>query len=443
MRPLALPLLALLVAPPAQGATLLVPDFADRGDPTEGIRARAEILRGLGAYPQISIAPLFKFKRLAKRYRLRRLDDARAAALLGRREGIDGLLAGAIRERGGAPSVQLTFFDATGRALAVKELPLVDGEIPPEESQRLAAAVASLLGLQPAAPHAPAEASSAPPSCLGRPGAAPPNATAPPPSLPPAAPSPAPSEDQSETLAGPLVTGGLFVPFALRSFDLDSGGQPLLHFGTDVPYSGIGGDLAVFPLRSKGIYLRGLGAVAEASIGFLTSSFSDQSGNTVSFASQDIRFDADLDYRLSFADVTGTAYVPGVDVRAGWALFRFQVSPDNPAGLQTVSRSAPELALLVTELLGPWLRLSLGGRIFIDPTPGAEMAATYGPATSSGFGLELTADGRFGLSAAPGLGYQASFAIDSFQDHYGGNGTGIDSGDETYDTLTIGLTYSY
>ncbi|MHB1846236.1 MAG: hypothetical protein ACYCWW_15545 [Deltaproteobacteria bacterium] len=450
----ALLLLAALVALPAQATTLLVPDFRDRGDPSEGIRTRSEIVRALGAYPQISIAPLFKFKRLAKRYRLRRLDDARAASTLGRREGIDGLLAGQIRGRGGLGVVHLVLFDPSGTPLFSEDVPVSDGEIPLDEGSRLARRVAESLGLRPAPPSGAAEPSatapgaSAPPAWMAHP---PSSATNAPTQPRPASSEPPPyvSSERDETEAppptDPLVAFGLFVPFALRNFDLNGKGQPIVHFGTDVPYSGIGGDLELFPLHAKGLYLRGLGLVARGSIGFLTSSFSDQNGNTVSFPSQDLRFDADLTYRLSLADVTGTPYVPGVALRVGYALFDFQVSPSNPADLQTVSRSAVKLGLEAFELVGPALRLSAGAHLYLDPTPGAAMTAVYGTAQSSGFGLDLLATGRLGLTAVPGLGYEAGFSVDSFQDKYAGNGTngpGIDSGDESYVTFWLGLKYA-
>lgn len=248
----------------------------------------------------------------------------------------------------------------------------------------------------------------------------------------------------------PIFDFALSLRFTSRSFDLvDSAtSTTVLHFGTETPYLGVGGSVALFPFRDAPPALQGLGILGGASIGFLNSTFSDSSGQSTSFGSQDLRADLDLTYRLKLP-VFGEAmslYDPSIAAQLGYALFHFSVDPQNPADLQPINRSALKLGLDYLQPVAHWMRLDFGGSYYVSPTPGAAETSVYGSAQSSGFGLSLSAGGSFGATIAPGLGYLVALDYIAFSDHYagtGGGGSGINQGDETYVDLWLGLTYGF
>ena len=446
MRLLALALC--LAAGTARATTLLVPEFSDPSDPAEGSRARSEILRVVGAYPGVEIAPLFRFKRLAKRHHLnsRQLSTAHAAAVLGRSEGLDGLLAGSLLTRDGRRLVRLVLFDQSGTPAFTGDVGLSGGEVIPAEAAAAGRGIAAALGLPPIgapAPAAPAQAAEG----------APPVEAA----QPPVDSSRYPPADQSsivpvapEPIGGPIFDASLSLRFTWRSFDLidTHTSTTLLHFGTATPYLGIGGGFSLFPFRAAAPALQCLGLIGGASIGFVNSTYTDASGNSTSFGSTDLRVNLDLTYRLKLPAFSEAAaiYNPSLAAKVGYALFDFSVDPQNPADLQTVSRSALELGLDYLQPVARWMQLDFGADFFVAPTPGAAEEAVYGSSQSSGFGRGATASGSFGAAFAPGLGYRLALDYFAFSDRYAGNGSngpGINRGDESYVDLWLGLTYAF
>lgn len=92
--------------------------------------------------------------------------------------------------------------------------------------------------------------------------------------------------------------------------------------------------------------------------------------------------------------------------------------------------------------LGSWLRLGLGGEVYVLAGPGSAEQKQYGTSSSLGWGIHFTAGGLFGLA---GLGYQLKFDYLDFSDQYNvatAAVPGVSSGSETYLDIWVGLTYA-
>jgi hypothetical protein len=488
--------LGLLVSGQAvAGATLLVPDFSDPRNPLEGIRARAEILRALGGYEAIQIAPLSKLKKLAHRHHLKptQLATSQAASVLGRYEGLDGVLSGVVVDRAEPRLVRLVLYDPTGVAAFKTDLALSDGAISPKSAETAAKGIARALGVstppRPAANAGPPAGMAPPPSggeAVAAQGGSPPVAAdnrSPPPGgddrYPPsnwapggnpgatagqgapgasdggsptgAAAEPPPTEPGGPPRSGePLFQFGLSLPLSLHDFSLtdpDLTPATFLTYDTGSPYIGVAADFALFPFAHLAYGLQGLGLLGSFSLGFINNSYTDAEGTTTPFKSQDLRAGGDLTYRLHLRAIKDAAgadaiYNPSFGVRVGFSYFDYSVDPDNPAGLQPIVRTPIKVGLDYLQPIGSWLRLGLGGEVYLLAGPGAAEEAEYGSTSSLGWGVHFTAGGLFGLA---GLGYQVKLDYLDFSDRYDDATAavpGISSGVETYLDLWIGLTYA-
>jgi hypothetical protein len=459
--------LALLASSQAlAGPALLVPDFSDSRDPVEGIRARAEILRALGAYEDVQIAPLFKYKKLAPKYRLnpKQLGTAHAASILGRYERIDGVLSGVALDHDRTRILRLALYDATGVALFNSDLTLTAGALAPQSVENAAKGIAKALG----------SSMKARPTPNPRPGGAPPPSGAAaggdnryPPATGDdsgASPEGTPGSDGRYAVAGdsppepeavpkagePLFEVGLSLPFSLRDFSLtDPSLTPstFLTYDTASPYTGVAADFALFPLAHMSYWLQGIGLLGSFSIGFINNSYTNAGGTTTPFTSQDLRVGGDLTYRLhleAIKDASGAPaiYNPSIGLRVGFAYFDYSVDPNNPVDLQNIVRTPIKIGLDYLQPIGSWLRLGLGGQVYLLADPGAAEEDKYGTSSSLGWGFHFTATGLFGLA---GLGYQVKLDYLDFTDHYNDTNAavpGVSTGTETYLDLWFGLTYS-
>ncbi len=429
------PLLALVLAARASAVTLVVPDFSDSHDFTEGIRARAEMLRALGAYPDIQIAPLSKIRKIARRHHVspRQLGTARAAKILARIEPIDGVLGGRYEEREEGGVMVVSLYNGAGETLFSNEIPLSGGTLAAGSADQVAAGVAAALGVEAAAPAPPPKPKPPPPPPRPpAPATAPRYPTAPPPVE--AGPSPE-----------PLLTIGLYLPLSLRNFNL-SGPTGTLDFNTTSPYTGVAGSIAAFPFQTTPA-LQGLGFLGEGAIGFINSTYSDAMGNSASFGSQAVRLDLDATYRLErFLKLDNAAFDPSVGIELGWALFHFAIDPiqEPLLHLQTLNRSTPKIGLDWLQPLGSSLRLGLGGALYPFAAPGPFEAGEYGAASGFGWGLDLRADGPL----TGNLGWSAMLDYVSFADSFQPTPTATlpgsyTSSGESYVDLWLGLTYSF
>ncbi len=480
--------LALLASSRAlAGASLLVPDFTDSRNPVEGIRARAEILKSLSAYEGIQIAPLSKFKKLAPKRHLnpKQLGTAHAAAILGRFDNLDGVLSGVALDRDEQRVLRLTLYDPTGVAAFNKDLALAGGALSPQAAEDAAKGVAHALGIsappRPPAAAAPPPANPPPPPSGGEDRYPPPggdehnppppqnppppseqggNGQAPPPPqgsegrYPPAGaaanPEPTPEPEAPPKAGEPLFEFGLSLPLSLRDFSLtDPSLTPstFLTYDTASPYTGVAADFALFPFAHMAYGLQGIGLLGYFSIGFINNNYTDGAGTTTPFTSQDLRAGGDLTYRLhlnAIKDAAGAPapYNPSFGVRVGFGYFDYSVAADNPVDLQPIVRTPVKIGLDYLQPLGSWLRLGLGGEVYLLASPGTAEEDEYGTSSTLGWGVHFTAGGLFGLA---GFGYQLKFDYLDFSDHYNdANATvpGVSSGVETYLDIWIGLTYS-
>ena len=462
------------------GPTLLVPDFSDSRNPVEGIRARAELLRALGAYEDLQIAPLSKYKKLAPKYRLnpKQLGTSHAAAILGHNERVDGVLAGVALDHDQERVLRLAVYDATGVALFGKDLTLTEGVLAPQAAEEAAKGIAKALGSsmrqRPSAkaaapppstappPPPPSHDDRYPPAAQGgeNPPAGGAQANSPGETSPAnpdgryptgAAAEPPPEPENVVPKAGePLFEIGLSLPFSLRDFSLtDPSLTPstFLTYDTASPYTGVAADFALFPLSHMSYWLQGLGLLGSFSAGFINNSYTDAQGTTTPFKSQDLRVGGDLTYRLhlnAIKDASGApaVYNPSFGVRVGFSYFDYSVDADNPVDLQTIVRTPLKIGLDYLQPLGSWLRLGLGGEVYALAGPGSAEESEYGSSSSLGWGVHFTAGGLVGLA---GLGYQLKFDYLSFSDHYDsttGAVAGVSSGSESYLDVWVGLTYS-
>ncbi len=436
MRAVACLALLAVASPALASVNLLVPEFAEPpGGAGEATRARLAVVRALGAYPDISIAPLSRYKRLAARHRLnpRQLGTGHAASVLGRYEALDGVLMGIVVNGEAGPSLRLVLFDPTGTAVFRTELPLEGGGVlPAKAAESAAASVAGSLGVRtpprPALPPAPTLPVQPPP----QPAAA--SATLAD-EAPPEEPAPPPKAGD------PLFTFSLYLPLAARSYSLTTPSVspgPFLTFDTSSPYAGVAGEAALFPLVHESYWLQGIGVIASGSAGFISSSFEGQS-----FGSQDLRAGGDLTYRLLIHAFSTPEVDPAVGLRLGLAWFHVGVDSSNPVGLENIDRVAPKIGLEYLQGVASWLRLGLNGAVFPGASPGSAEAAVYGAASGFGWQLQLTASGLFGLG---GLGYAVKLDYLAFSDHFAGNpttGQAATDASESYIDIWLGLSYAF
>jgi hypothetical protein len=266
-----------------------------------------------------------------------------------------------------------------------------------------------------------------------------------------AAAEPPPEPDAVPKAGEPLFEIGLALPLTLRDFSLtDPNLTPsnFLSYDTGSPYTGFAADFALFPFAHMAYGLQGLGLLGAFSIGFVNNSYTDAQGTTTPFKSQDLRVGGDLTYRLhlnAIKDGSGApaVYNPSFGVRVGFAYFDYSVDSDNPVDLQPIVRTPIKIGLDYLQPIGSWLRLGLGGEVYVLAGPGSAEEDEFGSSSSLGWGIHFTAGGLFGLA---GLGYQVKLDYLDFSDHYDGTTgtvTGVTSGSETYFDIWLGLTYSF
>ncbi|MHB8419531.1 MAG: hypothetical protein ACYDCL_15755 [Myxococcales bacterium] len=447
MRAAALLLVLSAAATARAGATLLVPEFADSGG-GGATHARLEMLRALGAYPDVQIAPLSRYKRLAAKHRLnpRQLGTGHAASILGRYEGLDGVLMGIVVNGGAGPVLRLVLYDPTGTSVFRTDLPLEGGgALPPQSAESAAGSIARALGVTAAPREAP------PPPAQPQPQAAQPAPSAAPATAASdrypknAEVAPAPEESEPAPKAGePLVTIALALPLAMRSYSYSVQQIPALTFDTASPYAGIAGDLAIFPLARASYWLQGIGFLAEGSAGFISSTAPTSGGGTQAFGSQDIRAAADLTYRLLIHAFASQDLDPSVGLRLGLAWFHFGTDGNAPTNLhlEPIDRVAPKVGLEYIQGIASWLRIGVGGAVYPAATPGATYQAELGQASSFGWSVELTLSGLVGLA---GLGYAVKVDYLSFSDSLNGGGVlqGATGSSESYVDIWLGLSYAF
>ena len=429
-----------VAAPAAASVNLLIPEFAESDGSGTANRARLAVVRALGAYPDVQIAPLSRFKRLALKHRLnpRELGNGHAAAVLARYEGLDGVLMGYVVNGDMGPALRLALFDPTGTAVFRTELPLEGGNTLSAQSANGAAnQVAAALGIatppQPAAPPPPAPAP---------PPAAPPPAAPGPSARYPQNPAPIePAPEEAPPRAGdPMFSLALYLPLSSQNLSLSTAGaQPFLTFGTSSPYAGFATDLALFPLAHASSYwLQGLGILGSFSAGFISSSFQG-----ASFTSDDFRVSGDLTYRLLVHAFSSPDADPAFGLRLGLGWFDLGIGDGAPSGLVSVERLAPAIGLDYLQGIASWLRIGLGATVYPGASPGSEEEALYGPASGFGWEIHLTFKGLFGLG---GFGYAVKADYLSFSDSFAGNATtgqGVTGQSQSYIDIWLGLSYAF
>jgi hypothetical protein len=232
-------------------------------------------------------------------------------------------------------------------------------------------------------------------------------------------------------------------------------------FDSKAPYVGVGAEVELFPLADWRSPLRGVGLTLNYQRGFArtevrTTSSVGSSPTRVVHAT-DTSYGGMLAYRYFFdLGKTGTPLWGYGGLRLG-ALGRAFESNETgvEAPLPVVHRFFPAVGLDVSVPLMRAVRLEGAGQFFLQPTPGntlgggdgsrAAEVRDYGTSVSGlGWAAEL---GVAGELWGP-FGYSARFRLESFQDHFTGEGfrLGWSSGgvaEDTYSSILAGVTAAW
>ena len=231
-------------------------------------------------------------------------------------------------------------------------------------------------------------------------------------------------------------------------------------FSSNAPYAGIALEAEVFPLAHWPTLLRGVGLTLgyQRSFARTTVQVSSPVGETPEreVYATDTAYGAMLAYRYFFdLGKVGTPLWGHAGLRLGALGREFDVGERMDVPLPVVHRFSPAVGLDVSVPLMRAVRLEGAGQFFLQPTPGntlgggdgsrAAEVRDHGTSVSSlGWAAEL---GVAGELWGP-FGYSARFRLESFQDHFTGEGfrLGWISGgvaEDTYSSILAGVTAAW
>lgn len=456
-------LLTLLGAASAQSATILVPEFAD-DDPSEALRARSELLKSVGSVPGLAIAPLSKFKKLAKSARLdpKDLGNAKAAQTLGKVGHLDGVLSGAVEEVGDHRTLHILFHDAKGTLAYKRDVELANGEMRQDQADRVATGLAGALGLEDAGPRRAIHVANGEAPNPSDPDAPDPEDTRPPVRAVkrlPTVPAPEINEERDERqqtrasqhleaapelvehspdelqrleryedaafelslgLRGSQLSTQLVANAKGRCTVADNSGC-VSQLSSSL-YPGFTARLSTFPFHGRLDVLSGLGLIAGGSFSVLNIA-TGQSGSSGSFTANDLRLYGDLVWRVRLPILSGESgiYAPSLGVRVGERLWNFDpnnATAANAAQVYPLDRTAPQFAGEILEPLGHYVRLVLSAEVLLSPYPGStiEKQLMSLQTFSTGYGLSGEVQGHFGAPNSSALTGSFKVSYESFGD---------------------------
>jgi len=397
-----------------------------------GARARAQVQAALSREEGLAIESLGSWLTAAHSAGVKG-PAARSRAAVARIADAAGVDAAVVLTvRGEEPRLMLraVLVDGRGSTRWTSTYPLGSRGITPRRQIAIAGAVAAVL--QP--PQLGIDLASPP---RGPPRRAPPRRPAPPPAPRPSSPPAPPAERAAEELTeDPVLRVEVGMPVSWRKASLSPSSGPGFEYRSSDPYFGVALDVRLAPLR-LGESPAGPGWLQPLELDLaLAGSFASTrlaDGRTIGSGEQ--RAGLDLVYPWTLPTETRVA------VRAGFALHRFAIDPNDVAPPST--RRGVRFGLDLRQPFSRRWAVDAGIRAYPISGPGSDELARFGPG-GSGWGYELLAglEGPFPFWRR--LAWRLGYDLLHFSDSYSGSGSSSSggSGASTYHSGSASLVYS-